>query len=83
MTMEQTEQTLVRGAQVVTSDSEEIGMIGEVTDDAFQVEVNGSPEYWLPRSCVATADAVAVRLECTMADAEGHHLTDPVSGRSA
>ena len=71
-----TEHTLVRGAQVVTSDDEEIGTVGEVRDDAFQVEVNMSPEYWLPLSCVTTADAVAVRLECTMAEAEEHHGPD-------
>jgi len=33
-----TEHTLVRGAQVVTSDGHEIGVVGEMIGDAFQVE---------------------------------------------
>ena len=75
-----TEQTLVRGAQVVSSDGEELGFVGEVSADAFEVEVNSSPEYWLPLSCVTSADAVAVRLECSMAEAEEHHLAKGADG---
>jgi len=49
-------------------------VVGETLGDAFQVEVDMKPEYWLPMSCVAAADGVAVRLECSRADALGHHL---------
>ena len=69
-----TEHLLVRGAQVVTSDGEEIGSVGEVREDAFQVDVDEEPNAWLPLSCVTSADAVAVRLSCSVDEVGDHAL---------
>ena len=71
------EHVLVREAQVVTSDGEAIGFVGEIRETAFQVDVDETPHAWLPMSCVAWADAVAVRLECTIHEVGEHYVPAP------
>jgi hypothetical protein len=65
---------LVCGVLVVTSDGDNLGVVGEKLGDVFQVEVNQTPGYWIPLACVTSTNRVAVLLECSLSEARAHRV---------
>ena len=67
------------GAEVFTSEGDKLGDIAEVRGSAFRVDVSMMPDYWLPVSCVTTADATSVQLECTKDEVGDHKIDAPAA----
>jgi len=72
-----TAHTVTKGAQVRTSDGEALGDVVEVRGGAFRIDVSMMPDYWLPMSCVASADATIVRLDCSKDSVGDHKIPEP------
>jgi len=68
---------VMHGAQVMTSDGERLGEVVEIRGDAFRIDIAMMPDYWLPASCVTSADPTTVRLECPKSEVDEHKIEAP------
>ncbi|MEX2226570.1 MAG: hypothetical protein WEB52_08995 [Dehalococcoidia bacterium] len=68
---------VIPGAEVVTSDGASLGMVADVADASFKVDVRMQPDYWLGRAYVIGTSEQRVEMSFTKSDLKAYKLPHP------
>jgi hypothetical protein len=67
------------GTDVVTTDGAKLGVVADVSELSFKVDVRMAPDYWLGRDYVAEADEDHVSMSFPKSDLKAYKQQSPKS----
>jgi hypothetical protein len=68
------------GTPVFTADGRKIGHVAEVREDAFRIDVQARPDFWLALEDVGSVSDLRVDLRMSREDVGEHRVAEPVRG---